>query len=279
MIADGEWRAEIAPALGCAFLSLTHQGRDIFRLTAADRIAENPTDGACYPCTPYFGRLASIIDANGTAQPLAATAPMAEPAAALHGEGWISPWRVVDQTPDALTGRYRHDPTIEGRYPYAYEATQKITLTEAGPTTTLTLRNAGDAPMPGGLALHPFFPRAASTRLTFAAGEFWSATGRTFADKPDALGTGAPAPLPTGGRDDTYVGVAGPVLIETARGVLSLRFDTPLLHCYAPAGADFFCLEPVTHLPGAFDDDANPFSSTLLAPGEAMSLSLRVEAL
>ena len=169
--------------------------------------------------------------------------------------------------------RYRHRGDEPGAFPFAYEAAQAVRVSDEGLHINLTLTNFGETPMPAGLGLHPYFHRTPDTRVAFAATEIWTPPTNESAGAlgplPSALGAGAAAPLPGETLDHSFVNFSGEAVIETVDLRIALHTDAPILHVYAPAGAHFFCLEPITHLPGDFGHD-------VLEGGQQLGLSLRI---
>ncbi|MBB5517783.1 aldose epimerase family protein [Amphiplicatus metriothermophilus] len=265
--------AEIAPEAGAALLSFSVGGRRALRPAASPQdAARDPRAAACFACVPWFGRLFGGLDVAGRRVALAPTLPACDPVNPLHGEGWTRPWAIAARAPDRLLCRLRSDGAGPGRFPFPYEASQEIALDAQGLSIVLVLTNAGAGPMPAGLGLHPYFPRRTDTRLSFAADGLWTpheAGGGAETPVPGGLDFARGAPLPERGVDHSFIGFSGEALIETDGLALRLKSDAPILHLYAPPGADFFCLEPVTHRPGAFGAD-------ILPPGARTRLSMRL---
>lgn len=271
-ISAGGTRALLAPALGGAVLSCSDRDGEFLR---GDEGASDPLDAACFPCVPWFGRLYGPLAAPGDRR-IDPTHRRADGARAIHGHGWRDAWDVVEAAADRLICRHAHDGATPGTFPFAYVAEQEISVGPDGLTMSLLVRNEGEAPMPAGLALHPFFIRRAETRVAFEASARWTMPdpGEGKLDKlTGALGSGAAAPLPATTLDHSFVGFGGVCRIEGASTII-LRTNAPILHLYAPAGEDYFCLEPTTHLPGRFGDPAPPGGSARLAPGERLSVAL-----
>ena len=91
-----------------------------------------------------------------------------DPAAAPHahhGHGWRRPWRLVDKTASVAVLEYRHVPD---EWPWAYVATQRITLIDAGAEIELSVTNESTEDMPAGLGLHPYFARVMRIRSSLA---------------------------------------------------------------------------------------------------------------
>jgi len=270
----GDYAAQIAAASGGALLSFTRAGADILRPGGAAAVAADPRNAACYPCAPYFGRIFGGLERAGRVHPLAPTLLACDSVHALHGEAWVAPWRIERLDEASVDLGFDHTPS-PGRFPFPFRATEYFRIERDGLSIALTLENAGAEPMPAGLALHPFLPRSAGTRLRFRARRLWTPSPegggveRAIAGEFDFARN---APLPERGIDHTYCGFGGSVVIEEG-GAATLRLETnaPFLHVYAPQGADFFCLEPTTHRPGAFGTDR-------LAARARMRIVLRIIA-
>lgn len=277
-IAGGGAHADLAPALGGAVLFFGDRRGPMLRAGASAAVATDPRAAAIFPCVPWFGRLQSDLDAQGRAASLRATLPDASPLP-LHGDGWISPWTVVEHDLDRLVCRLGVPPS-PSRFPFAYSARQEFRIEGAALCIALSLRNEDDVPMPAGLGLHPYFVRTRSTRVSFQAAGFWTPPGPSsgrLGALPSALGGGAPAVLPDETLDHSFTGFAGTAIVSDGANAVRLASDAPFLHLYAPAAEAFFCLEPVTHLPGEFLGASTDFGARLLAPGEEMSLRLVID--
>lgn len=244
------WRVDLSPDHGGTIVSLSRYGRAVLRpAPSIDAIARDPRAAAHYPCAPWFNRLYGGFDFAGRHWPLE---PILDAAAALHGEGWINPWRVADATPHSARLEFRYGRPGPGRFPFAFTATQDLTLREDAFRLELRVRNDSARAAPFGLGLHPFFVRRPGATVAIRAAE--SLAGDVL--PPDTI-------------DRSFPGFQGEALIRDAAGVIRMTSDAALLHVYAPAGEDFFCLEPVTHAAGAF-------GGTVLAPGAFLSVSLEL---
>jgi aldose 1-epimerase len=93
----------------------------------------------------------------------------ADPAApphAHHGHGWRRPWRLVESTESVVEMELRHSPDA---WPWAYVATQRITLIDGGAEIDLSVTNLSDEDMPAGLGLHPYFLRCEADTIETGA--------------------------------------------------------------------------------------------------------------
>lgn len=273
----GGWRLSLRPDLGGSIARLTVDGRDVLRPTA-----DGETDilqVACFPLVPYANRIADgRFSFDGRAVTLPAL-PQFTPHA-LHGDGWLSAWKVEAQGATSARMAYRHD---AGDWPWAYEAIQTFALTDAGLRVDLSVRNLSDAPMPAGLGLHPYFPVGPDTRLTLTATSVWRAEGSLIptaqvgtADVLDWSQGRSVADAPF--VDHCYAGWDGSARIEVEGRATTVRASSNAgwAHVYAP-GEDFCCVEPVTHRPNALHAPAGEASGlAVLQSGEGMAMWMEI---
>lgn len=270
---NDRYRAVIAPEAGGAVMSLSRDGRNILRpAPSLDAVKTDPRKAACFPCVPWFGRLFGGLDFGSRRYDLKPTLPSCDAEHPLHGEGWINEWSVESETQTKLCCRFDYAPS-EGKFPFPFRAEQSFSVDDAF-GIKLSVTNTGDAPMPVGLGLHPFFSRHEDTRLRLPAERLWTPApggGGSFeAPVPAAYNFSDEMSLPAA-MDHTCAGWSGDAGIANGEETITVRSNAPAMHVYAPAGEDFFCLEPVTHLPGMFGAD-------VIAPRETMSIFCRILA-
>ncbi|MBT8471654.1 MAG: hypothetical protein KJN99_03555 [Marinicaulis sp.] len=269
----GKSEAAIAPEYGGAVVYWRFDGVNILRPAQhLNAIKADIRNAACYPCVPYFGRLQNVANGSGDIIKQDPTFPDADPMNALHGEGWVNAWRLVGQDECLAILEFEHTPW-PGRFPYTYKARQRFTICEHSLSIELTIENYSSVPMPAGAGLHPFFEREESTTVRFNADRFWSPPGEdhlgTIGPVPDYLDYSGGGTLPEIGLDHSYAGFGGRAEIINGASRQTMSSDTPHLHLYAPPGAGFFCLEPVTHLPGVF-------GGVTLAPGDTLNIKMKI---
>lgn len=269
----GDFACTLRPGLGGAITSFTWRGIPLLRPTPD---AAAVTDSACFPLVPFANRIAhGRFSCEGRKVRLPLTA--GDGPHALHGHGWRAQWDVADQETDRAILDMRHGADA---WPWAYEAVQGVDLVEGGLDLTLSLWGRGETAMPASLGFHPYFPRHTDTKLSFYAEGMWTTDADALAlewveDAPemDWIFAGR---LPESLVDHCYGPWDGRVLIETPDGRLTLTSDASWLQVYAPPGADFFCLEPVTRPPDGFN---RADGTDVVAPGglKLLSLELRFE--
>lgn len=282
VLTSGDWRATVAPDRGGAMLSLDWQGRPVFRPTpkgASDILAT-----ACFPLVPYANRIADGRFAFGGRSvrltPLERFAPHA-----LHGDGWLSPWSVIRETPEAVAMMLDWPGDPEG-WPWPWRAHQQVSLAKDGLTITLAVTNTGDEAIPAGLGLHPYFHRPADAVLTLNATDVWATDDREIPHRlvtPDAITDWSrgralnAAPF----VDHAYAGWDGVAVLDGAgrRVTVSSEPHARWVQVYAPHGADFVCVEPVTHRPDAHNAPVDEDHGLIvLASGQTLSLTMQVQA-
>lgn len=268
------WEVILQPALGGSVVACRHGGDDILRAAVAG--ADHPLMTSCFPLVPYANRIADgrfTLDGETHALPRNASG-QAHP---LHGVGWLRAWSVEHADPSNATLAHSHNADVH--WPWSYRAEQRFALTERALTIALSVTNADDRAMPVSLGLHPYFSKAGVTRLRFAADGVWLTDARVLPTErveADRLGDWA------GGDsidrasliDNSYTGWSGTADIARETGDLRLSGDgTPILHLFMPPGEDFFCAEPVSAMPDAF----NRTDPAMLQPGEHHAIAMTIE--
>ncbi|NBW08486.1 MAG: aldose 1-epimerase [Caulobacteraceae bacterium] len=267
----GDWVATVA-LQGGAVAALTKGGEDVLRPTPKG--ATDILDFACFPLVPYANRIAQgrfVFDDREIRLPVL---PRFAPHA-LHGEGWLGVWTVLEQAADRLTLSFGAD-----GWPWRYEARQTFSLSDDGLRIDLSLSNRHTTPMPAGIGLHPYFPRHAETRLDAPATGVWTGedivpnrlapsdavfdwTDRAVADAPFV--------------DNAYEGWSGEARLSDAAGTTIVRASADRLHVYVPTGEAFLCAEPVSHRPDVFNQAApGEQGFTVLPPGETLALWMTI---
>ncbi len=255
------------------------RGQPVF----ADVRGDAPTDMACVPLLPFANRIAR---GRFTVAGREIVLPRLDGEAhALHGDGWLSPWDVVDIDRDHATLSFHHP---ADNWPWRYQAWQELRITGDGYHHTLRLINLGETPMPAGLGLHPWLPRTSATVYRGLHRGRWQMGDdqlpRELIELPAPQDWWHGAPVASQISDTCYTGRHGHLTINWPdRGLALAMAPSALLsftHVYVPAAADFFCVEPVSHSPDAIHRPKEP-GLVWLAPGEALAaeVNFRVFAL
>jgi aldose 1-epimerase len=173
-----------------------------------------------------------------------------------------------------------------GGSPYRFTARQGLRLRQGGLDQWVEVRHEGAEPLPYGLGLHPWFLRAADTRIQAAVQGVWLSgadpipTGRSAVLSPD---WNLPAGMPAHGSfiDNAFHGWDGVATVRWPSWGLQvqLRQIEPVVqgggHClvYRPPHGEAFCLEPITHPIDAFHLPGQE-GLRLLRKGESLRLSV-----
>jgi aldose 1-epimerase len=273
---------EVVPDLGGSIAAFdVKAGGDrlpVFRRWARD--SENPRSLSSSPLLPWFNRISGGgFTFAGEFHPIAPNDPL--DAFPLHGDGWTSPWDVIEQGPTSLSLRLRS----RAIPPFDYEATQRLTLTGATLRMDLAIRHLGPKPLPYGLGQHPWFPRTRGVTLYAPATGAWLEQPPDFAPKtepapiPEDWDFSTPRKLPESFFDNGFAGWNGKARIVRPENGLAVDIEADpgsrYYHVYSPgAHSPIFCFEPVTHPNNALGKPGTPEENGLrvLAPGEETSL-------
>lgn len=201
----------------------------------------------------------------------------------IHGDAFQRSWEVVDAGEASVALRL-----VNGAFgPLRYEATVTYDLSPAGFRSELTLVSRSDDPMPFGLGFHPWFPRDADTRLTFAASGLWEEdahhlpSAATPAPIPGAWDFSTGRALPHAWINNGFAGWDRTLRVDQANAGVSvtMRASSLLstLIVFSPdATADFVCVEPVSHPVDAHNLPGMP-GLVPLAPGSSLKAWMELE--
>lgn len=280
------YAARIAPAAGAMVATLTWRDQPLLYAPAgAAPGTATPNRFGSWAMLPFANRAFDCLVDDGESR---FRVPANDPAGtgSIHGFGWQSDWDVTRYDRGHTVLEHRR---TAGEDPYRYRARQEISLDETGMTVKLTLTNEADSVLPFGFGLHPWFPAAADTRLALRAGgaltlgpDFRATGTRTL----EAGGPYAENPVFASGSETAWSFLAwdGRARIETpSRGVAITLTASENLRCpvvWAPAGADFLCVEPQSHAIGSPSEAPARAAAPLarLQPGESLSGWVRIAA-
>jgi aldose 1-epimerase len=244
----------------------------------------SPTALSSFPLVPFVNRVrGGSFSFRGRRVTLARNLPP-DPSP-LHGQGWLAAWEVERLGQDGAELVFRHEP---GEWPWAYAAQQIFALDERGLRVDLSCTNRSDEPMPCGLGQHPYFPCTPQTRLDTRVETVWTidenvlpveqvpAAGRY--DLGDRAVCGQ-------GLDHGFGGWNGRATIADPALPFRVEMSSPdarFFQLYSPAAGGLFVAEPVTHANAALNAPEEQWPGLglrVLEPGEAMTLTMRVDVL
>ena len=205
----------------------------------------------------------------------------------IHGDGWLQPWALSQPDQDTMVmalESHRFD-----NNPYEYRASQTFQLVDGGLHQTVSVTHLGEAPLPYGLGLHPWFLRTPQTRLHAAVQGVWLSGADPL---PTRHATEFPATwdlnrgLDVNGAlvDNAFTGWSGLARVDWPEHQLSLQMHVPAVHdrghndgyclLYRPPVGPAFCFEPVTHPIDAFHVPGQP-GLQVLQSGETLTLHVQ----
>ncbi len=278
----GDLSLEICPPCGGSIAAFRWRNagktHDLLHAATARTIADREPQGmGCFPLAPYWGDVqGGGFTFAGKHWPLPLNHPW-EPVP-VHGEGWISEWRVAESTATGAVLQLDHRGG-EG-FPFPYGARERFALTPRSLRVEVEVINTGDRDMPAGTGLHPYFDRTADAMLGLEAEHVREA----------GEGPPAPGPVPPVWNFSTarvldakpfevlYSGWKGRATIAwPTRGVaVVMTAGPPLEHLclWTPDDRPYFCVEPVSNIADAINHFSRGVSGTgirVLAPGESIS--------
>ncbi|MDE1996115.1 MAG: aldose 1-epimerase [Rhizobiaceae bacterium] len=282
-ISAGDLSIGLVPEIGGSVAFFRSSGIDLMRsLSPLDLVARNVLGVAMFPMVPYANRIAgNAFDFGGR---LWTFEPNNHPERFnVHGTGWHSSWRAERNETGVLLSLDHIAPDE----PYSYRATQHFLLEPEGLTVAIHLMNEGGVSMPFGFGLHPWFERGVDTTLAFRAGHFFMEGPEGIATErlamPPELDFAQGRALPDTWRNNDFGGWDGVAEIrfpDRGRG-LRIAADPIFGHLmlYADPQKPFFCLEPQSNAPCAFNRmagrDGESFGARILAPGESLDGTIR----
>ena len=244
--------------------------------------SDNVLEAACFPLVPFVNRIrGSRFTFRGREVVLKPN--MAGDPSVLHGQGWLSPWRLVSCEESEAELAFEHE---AGEWPWAYAARQHFILDASGLTIRLSCRNTSAEPMPCGLGQHPYFPCGPETRIDTQVYCAWEideqvlpvarvpATGRFDLSNRRVCGQGL---------DHGFGGWGGSARLSDPDWPVALEMSSPdarFFQLYSPTEGGLFVAEPVTHANAALnapEEDWAELGMRVLEPGEEMSLTMRIE--
>ncbi|MEM6988477.1 MAG: aldose 1-epimerase [Pseudomonadota bacterium] len=276
-LSTADARVELSPSEGAAVVHYTlTDGTALFRPTPSE--VQSPFDYACILMVPWCNRISDGgFYLDGDFYPITPNMPGQD--CPLHGNAFLQPWRVVEQASDSVEMAL----VSRGPAPYHYEARVRYTLRGAALSLDLGVCHWGDSRVPYGLGIHPWFDKDDDTTLQFKSAEFVSADAQTLPVARMPLSSepnwqfDAGKRLPVDGIDNAFCGWDGRARLSwPSQGrYLEVVTDPPQVccHVFTPGQtADFFCFEPVSHLPNAHNwQGASPNGLTLLSQGDELA--------
>lgn len=279
-LASGNARLILVPEAGGAIVAWRVGGQPMLHESGvAPRPGWDPLAMASFPLVPFSNRIGWGRFRWGGAEYHLPPSLLPD-RHSIHGVGWRRAWQVVEAASDRAVLRLDHHGDAD--WPWPFVAEQHFHLTAGALDVRMTATNGADIAVPLAFGMHPYF-EAAGAHLDFAAAQIWRAAH-------DGLPVHAETPGPAedfrGGRavaatdlDNGYDGWSGLAGIAWAgrRLELSITSDLPCAVVYTPAGAAYFCFEPVPHSNDALNLGGRGQAMPVAAPGETIAARVRFE--
>lgn len=282
-LSNADMFLELDPMAGGSVSALRHRDLDILRpAPCRTGPAFDAREYGAFPMVPFVGRIHNgVFFIDGQRFELPANLPP-EPHA-IHGHGWRAAWQIESQSEHSATLIYRH---TADAWSWDYIARQTFELNTDGLDVTLSLANASDTKMPAGLGWHPYFWRDGA-ELMLATTHQWSPDEVSGDNRPALIASeddlSQPSRVEALNLDTTFSVHPGAMQVMWPTHSVHINSDPVFGHAtvYVPPGEDFFCVEPVTHVPNAMNS-VLPVEETgfrLLGPAETLSgkISLSVD--
>jgi aldose 1-epimerase len=283
-LTHGAARCDILPHVGGSIGSWTVGGQQMLRNAPESGIcARDPYATAGFPLVPYSNRIRNgKFEWRGKLVTLARNFPP-EPHS-IHGVGFEKPWQCETRSSDSAVLRLAHRP--DAGWPWAFEARQRITLTEDALILEFEALNLEPHAAPLAFGFHPYFPRNGA-RLTFHARGVWlnGADGlpSELINPEGSFDFSKGAPAENVDIDHCFTGWNGIATIEWrgkkhALGISASR-DLSNAVVYMRRELDAFCFEPVAHVNNALNREDRESAMPVIASSGSFEASIRFRAI
>jgi aldose 1-epimerase len=272
-IRSGALRLSLRPDIGGSVAGLWHGDLPVWRSADPLTLAQ-PREGANFPLVPYSGRI-GYRRFRWQGRDHTTLANFGDNPHSLHGVGWTRAWRVVQAEDDAVELALTHRPDAE--WPFAFEATQGFMLDPQGLRATMSITNTGDVTAPVGLGWHPYFPRRERSRVHAEISGRWETDPFELPNRcvPQP---GIDADVAHLSYDHCFEGWQGAARVRDERVRVAITSSLPYLVVYTPPQQDYFCVEPVSHVPNAIHmSEPARHGVRALAAGETFTAWMRVD--
>jgi aldose 1-epimerase len=226
------------------------------RAVPAAVVAGNPSVMGWIPLLPYCNRIADgRFTWRGRDYRLASN--FGDSPHTIHGIGWQRAWSVASVTDCRVVLTLSH--AADAAWPFAFEAEIDYAVSADGVTVVLSLTNRALEPAPAGIGLHPYLPKSNEAALRFRASGVWVNSADVLpldhtVVPPDWDFAAARAVEPMR-LDNCFTGWDR--VADVLAGPASLRLEADAtfgnLQVFTPSWGDFFCAEPVSHVPNALN--------------------------
>jgi aldose 1-epimerase len=283
-LTHGAARCDMLPQVGGSIGSWSVNGQEMLRpASEAGIAARNPYATAGFPLVPYSNRIGQAsFEWRGKSVALARN--FSPEPHAIHGVGFERPWQVQTRSSDSALLRLMHRP--DAAWPWAFEARQRITLSDDLLVLEFVAVNLESQAVPLAFGHHPYFPRS-DARLTFHAHGVWlvgdDGLPCELAQPAGQFDFSRGAAVENADIDHCFTGWNGVAIIAWPDKALALAItgsrELSSAVLYIRRGLDAFCFEPVAHINNALNRADRESSMPVIAPGESFEASIRFRAI
>jgi aldose 1-epimerase len=279
-IAAGPVELMCEPMIGGGVQALRWHGQDMLRAASDKALADgSPTGLAEFPLAPFPNRIGHGRFA-WQGREIALERPPQGGDHALHGFAWRRPWVVQEASADCLTLVLEAPASSE--WPWDVRVRRSFQAFGSGIAFSLDLMGLGPAAMPAGLGFHPYFSARGAILQLNAAQQILATTDllpERYAQSQMCAALAAGVPVSELGLDHAFCGWDGRAKLTWPSHSVTIEANAalPFVHIYAPQGADFFCVEPVTCMPNAVNwPGPEPTGLQTLQPGQTLRAAMRL---
>jgi aldose 1-epimerase len=284
ILTHGTARCGVLPQVGGSIAGWSVSGQEMLRPASAAAIAARDAYAtAGFPLVPYSNRIAhGRFEWRGKPVTLARNF-LPEPHA-IHGVGFERVWQLQTRERNSVMLRFTHRP--DAGWPWAFEARQRITLTDDLLILEFDAVNLESQAVPLAFGFHPYFP-CSGAQLTFHAQGVWLAGDDSLPTelaKPSGrFDFSKGAPVENLDIDHCFTGWNGVAIIAwpdrpQALGITASR-ELSNAVVYIRRELDAFCFEPVPHVNNALNGSDPETAMPVIAPGESFEASIRLRAI
>lgn len=252
---NGKWMISLWPDKGGCIVSAQYRGFPVFKPANLNAVeAGDVFASSCFPLIPYSNRIA------GGHFSFAARDYDLEPNHSdhifpIHGNGWQSSWQIEKLAQHMCEMSMTYTP-VKGGWPWAYKATQKISLHDNVFKIELCLENIDEQPFPAGLGFHPAFSDSAAAQVKFKTGDMWQCDDQLIPIRRSLLTElndfSDFKKIKDIHLDNCFEDWGGKAEFKWPKLAGGIRMDgsSNLSHLvvYNDPKNDYFCAEPVTHV-------------------------------
>lgn len=245
---------EVSPEMGASVIKFQDKktSEDIFRpFPKTKKITQKNCYFSGYFLTvPYFGAIQkNTFFYEDKYITLPRTHPL-EPDT-IHGEGWISEWKIKKKTKTSVELIYYHNG--KKGFPHKYQVFQKFKLIKKSLRVSAQLKNLDHLSFECGIGFHPWFNITDKSKIFLNNFKYIKNSKKNFNIKN--FSSSNSLDLNKFKIDKTFLdwnGKSKLVLSNKIKLEIINKKNIKNLHVYSPAEENFFCVEPVTNVGDSF---------------------------